>query len=170
MDVTPLILTLELDPDSFEILNALRKKHFPPEKNFLDAHITLFHKLPGEREESLKETLQTIADTTSIFNLTFITLRFLGKGVAVNVESAELLELRKKLAAMWQTNLEAQDKQPFKPHVTIQNKVTPEEAKVLLEHLSKDWTHFIGQGVSLLLWRYVGGPWELVDRFAFSEE
>jgi hypothetical protein len=49
--MSPLILTLEMDTHSFEILDALRKKHFPPERNVLDAHITLFHKLPGEQEE-----------------------------------------------------------------------------------------------------------------------
>lgn len=111
-----------------------------------------------------------MAASTQVFDLSFSTLRFLGKGVAVNVESAELLELRKKLGATWQLLLEAQDRQPFKPHVTIQNKVTPEEAKGLLEHLSTDWTTLTGQGTGLLLWRYLGGPWELVEKFAFLEK
>jgi 2'-5' RNA ligase len=93
----------------------------------------------------------------------------LGKGVAVNVESAELLELRKTLVTTWQPLLEAQDKQPFKPHVTIQNKVSPEEAKALLEHLQQTWTSFSGQGTALLLWRYLGGPWELVETFPFAQ-
>jgi 2'-5' RNA ligase len=168
--MSPLILTLGLDPSSFEVLNALRKEHFPPERNFLDAHVTLFHKLPGEQEDSLKTTLASLANSTSVFNLNFSTLRFLGKGVAVNVESTELLELRKKLVAAWVQWLEAQDKQSFKPHVTIQNKVSTEEARVVLEHLSKDWISFSGRGTGLLLWRYLGGPWELVEKFPFSKE
>jgi 2'-5' RNA ligase len=145
--MSPLILTLELDSHSFEIFNALRKEHFPPERNFLDAHLTLFHKLPGEQEESVKETLQEISSRLAL-KLSFSSLRFLGKSVAINVESPELLDLRKKLATTWKDWLEAQDKQPFKPHVTIQNKVTPEEARKVLEHqvlITKNVPEFTSQ-------------------------
>jgi 2'-5' RNA ligase len=168
--VQPFILTLELDSHSFKIFNALRQEHFPPEKNFLAAHLTLFHKLPGEEEASIKTTLKDLAASTKTFALTFSTLRFLGKGVAVNVESAELLELRKKLAVSWTAWLEAQDKQPFKPHITVQNKVTPELAQALFENFSKSWVPFSGRGTGLLLWRYLGGPWELVEKFSFLEK
>jgi 2'-5' RNA ligase len=164
----PLILTLELDPKSFEIFNKLRKAHFPPERNFLDAHITLFHKLPGEQEGSIQETLQDIS-SRPVFTLSFSSLRFLGKGVAINIESFELVELRNQLATIWQDNLETQDKQPFKPHVTIQNKVSPEEARALLETLQQTWTPLTGKGTGLLLWRYLGGPWELLEAFPFSK-
>lgn len=167
--MSPLILTLELDPDSFEIFNALRKEYFPPERNFLDAHITLFHKLPGDEEVPIKATLQEIS-ARSMPMLSFSSLRFLGKGVAVNVESSELLELRKKLAATWKDWLEAQDKQPFKPHVTVQNKVTSEEARRLLEQLQQTWVPLTGKGTGLLLWRYLSGPWELLEKFPFSKE
>lgn len=166
--LSPLILTLELDADAFETLNALRKAHFPPERNYLDAHITLFHKLPDEQEEIIKTVLQKVSSETSVFSLTFPNLRFLGKGVAINADSTELLEFRKKLVQSFGTWLEAQDKQPFKPHVTIQNKVSPEEARGLLEHLSNEWTPFTGQGTGLLLWRYLGGPWELLEKAAFK--
>jgi 2'-5' RNA ligase len=165
----PLIVTLELDPHNFEILNALRQAHFPKERNFLTAHITLFHKLPGEQAESLKKTLTALTNETKVFDSKFSTLRFLGKGVAINVESPELLNIRKKLVTAWAKWLEPQDKQPFKPHVTIQNKVTPEEARGLLEHLNKTWLHRTGQGTGLLLWRYLGGPWELIEKFSFSK-
>jgi 2'-5' RNA ligase len=164
----PLILTLELDPSSFGIFTALRKEHFPPERNFLDAHITLFHKLPGEQEESIKTTLKEICCQISTLTLSFSSLRFLGKGVAVNIESPELIELRKQLATPWNNWLEAQDKQPFKPHVTLQNKVTPEEARAVLEQLQETWVPLSGKGTSLLLWRYLGGPWELLESFPFQ--
>jgi 2'-5' RNA ligase len=163
---SPLILTLELDPHSFEIFNALRKEHFPPERNFLDAHITLFHKLPGNEEEAIKITLQEISARLPM-TLSCSSLRFLGKGVAVNVESSELVELRKQLATAWKDWLEAQDQQPFKPHVTVQNKVAPEEARALLEHLQQTWVPLTGQGTGLLLWRYLGGSWERLEMFRF---
>jgi 2'-5' RNA ligase len=170
MTLEPFIVTLELDPDSFEILDALRKEHFPPERNFLSAHITLFHKLPGDEEASIKTTLREVCERSSSLTLSFLMLRFLGKGVAVNVESPELLELRKNLALAWAEWLEPQDKQPFKPHVTIQNKVTSEEARTLFEHLKREWLPINGQGEGLLLWRYLGGPWELVEKFSFLEQ
>jgi 2'-5' RNA ligase len=114
--------------------------------------------------------LKELSGSATVLNLTFSSLRFLGKGVAVNVESAELLELRKKLAASWTAWLEAQDKQPFKPHVTVQNKVTPEVAQALFENFSQSWVPFSGRGTGLLLWRYLGGPWELVEKFPFLEK
>ena len=49
----PLILTLALDGATFAPLDALRRPHFPPERNLVPAHLTLFHALPGaERSRS----------------------------------------------------------------------------------------------------------------------
>jgi len=42
---TTYILTAEMDDDSFAWLAGLRRRHFPPERNFLPAHLTLFHRL-----------------------------------------------------------------------------------------------------------------------------
>jgi hypothetical protein len=39
------ILTAEMDDDSFAWLNGLRRAHFPVERNFLPAHLTVFHRL-----------------------------------------------------------------------------------------------------------------------------
>jgi len=36
----PLILSLRLDADSFTMLGDLRRRHFPRERNHLDAHAT----------------------------------------------------------------------------------------------------------------------------------
>lgn len=48
--VQPLILTLALDDYLARTLNALRQRHFPKKRNFLDAHVTLFRPqgCPGE--------------------------------------------------------------------------------------------------------------------------
>lgn len=43
------ILTAELDADSFDWLDRLRRDHFPPERNLLRAHLTLFHRLSCEQ-------------------------------------------------------------------------------------------------------------------------
>ena len=48
------ILTAELDPDSFEWLDGLRRQHFPPERNLLSAHLTLFHRLSSAQTGRLE--------------------------------------------------------------------------------------------------------------------
>ena len=165
----PLILSLKLDQASFETFDSLRQQYFPPERNFLSAHVTLFHHLPDEQELSIKETLQNICAETQPFSLSFPKLRFLGKGVAVEIESAELSQLRKALATKWNDWLTAQDKQGFRPHLTIQNKVAPEDARRLFDRLSFNWKMRDGAGEGALLWHYLEGPWKLVKEFPFAK-
>ena len=65
--------------------------------------------------------------------------------------------------------LTPQDKAGWRPHITIQNKVAPEQARQLQAKLAASWTPFEALGEGLLLWRYLGGPWELVEEFRFAE-
>ena len=46
----PLIVTALLDEVAQERFDRLRREHFPPERNQLDAHLTLFHRLPDDPE------------------------------------------------------------------------------------------------------------------------
>lgn len=164
----PFILTLQFDAATFARLDALRQAHFPPERNFLPAHITLFHALPGDQEVAIRQTLQTISAATPIIPLAFPTVRSLGRGVAITVASPALLALRQQLATTWPEWLGAQDRQRFQPHVTVQNKVTAEAARQLYEQLAASWQPVAGRGEGLLLWRYRGGPWEQVMTFPFQ--
>jgi 2'-5' RNA ligase len=165
----PLILTLALDARSFATLDALRARHFPPERNQVPTHLTLFHALPGDQLPDIREVLQELAARTRPLALSFPTLRFLGRGVAVGVDGGGLLRLREQLAHRWSDWLSAQDRQRFRPHVTIQNKARPTEARALHDSLVTSWRGFSGHGEALLLWRYLGGPWEPVGRFPFVE-
>lgn len=164
----PYILTLKLDRVAFELLNQWRQQYFPPARNFLPAHVTLFHALPGEQGGKIRQVLSPLCSDSSPLPLSCPTLRFLGRGVAVEVECPELVMLRRRLAAAWQPWLSNQDRQGYRPHVTIQNKVGPNEARHLYERLMTTWKPFSGWGEGLLLWRYLGGPWELVDEFHFQ--
>lgn len=164
----PLILTLKLDSKSFDFFNQLRQQYFPPERNFLPAHITLFHALPNTQLEEIQESLEECANQTPVLYLTFPKLRFLGRGVAIEVGCPELIQLRQQLGDRWHDDLNRQDQQPYHPHITIQNKVPPDEAKQVYEQLAKDWQPCTGYGEGLLLWYYQGGPWELVEEFAFQ--
>ncbi|MDX2216808.1 MAG: 2'-5' RNA ligase family protein [Oculatellaceae cyanobacterium bins.114] len=164
----PLILTLKLDQTTFERFNEWRQQYFPPAKNFLPAHVTLFHKLPSEQETAIHQTLQHFCEGTSILSLHFPTLRSLGQGVAIEIQSSELIELRKQLARGWSDWLSTQDRQGYRPHITIQNKVSVGEAQQVYQQLMSQWNPSDGYGEGLLLWRYEGGPWTLIHEFLFK--
>jgi 2'-5' RNA ligase len=167
--LAPLILTLKIDDASFEFFDQLRRKYFPPERNFLSAHLTLFHHLPGAELGKVRFDLTQICAAQTLFPLEFPAWRFLGKGVAVKVAANELLGLHRQLAKIWNDWLSAQDQQKFQPHITVQNKVAPEEAKNLYEKLSRDWQSRDGHAEGLQLWHYLGAKWKLEEEFLFAE-
>ena len=157
----PLILTLKLDAESQAFFDAQRKRYFPPERNFLQAHLTLFHQLPDE--DQIYDILAAInfkpieLEVTGLMNI--------GAGVAYKVESKSLKNLHGVLSNAFKDVLIVQDNQGFRPHITIQNKVMPEVARKLLEQLSRDFEEFKITAVGLELWLYLGGPWEWVKTF-----
>ena len=164
----PLIVTLEMDGRSQERFDRLRELHFPPQRNFLQAHLTLFHKLPGERAAEISADLGEICQSREPLIMTATNLRSLGRGVAYELSSPELVALRRELAGSWEAWLGAQDRQGFKPHVTVQNKVSPERAQALHGRLLATFSPFDVGGVGLSLWRYLGGPWEPVGTYPFG--
>lgn len=166
--LAPLILTLKLDQPAFEALDALRQAHFPPERNFIAAHITLFHALPGDQLAAIAATAREICRATPALLLSLPAPRFLGRGVAIEVAAPELLRLRARLAGAWAAWLSAQDRQGYRPHVTIQNKVAPAQARQLYDDLAARWAPIETRGVGLLLWHYLGGPWQLAEEFLFA--
>ncbi len=60
----PLIVTAELGTD-FGWLEDLRQRHFPPERNQLRAHLTMFHAIPPSAEAELRRILQSLATRAS---------------------------------------------------------------------------------------------------------
>jgi 2'-5' RNA ligase len=165
---SPFILTLKLDPLTFEKFNALRQQHFPPERNFIPAHITLFHALPPEQHSSISGTLKHVCSETPRLRLYFPTPRFLGRGVSIDCSSSGLTQLQQALAKSWKIWLTSQDHQKYRPHITLQNKVAPEKSRQLYESLILEWQSFTGYGEGLFLWHYRGGPWELAEEFTFT--
>lgn len=164
----PLILTLALDADSQAYFDELRRQHFPPKINYLAAHVTLFHHLPGEDEALLKDELAAASRALGPLPVQVAGLRSLGRGVAFNLENAELRALHRRLQTAWAPRLTPQDQQKLQPHVTVQNKVDPAAARQLLAELQADFQPFAATGTGLKLWAYRGGPWELRAEFAFA--
>jgi hypothetical protein len=167
MDPAPLILTAKLDADSFELFDSLRQAHFPPERNFLAAHVTLFHKLPGEHLEGITHYLDRVCDTREPIPITFPSFRFLGRGVAVDIDSQALVSLRGELVGLWTEHLSNQDRQKYRPHVTVQNKVAPAVARDLFNSLKSSFKLADGRITGLELWHYAGGPWLFEREFPF---
>lgn len=166
-DADPLILSLGFDAGSFERLDDLRRAHFPAALNKIPAHLTLFHHLPGERIDEVLEATARAAERPS-FAMRVSGLRKLGRGIALTVESPDLIQVRAGLAARFADVLTPQDRQGFRPHVTIQNKVDPKAAAALHDHLAETFAPWTATAEALLVWRYRGGPWEAAGRFPFS--
>lgn len=168
----PLILTLALDPDSQAFFDELRRQHFPPARNFLRAHLTLFHALPGEARAEISAHLSAVAAAQSPLPLEVSGVQFMGQGVMYRLESPTLRRLHKALQTSWQTDfnfpLSGQDRQPLHPHVTVQNKVSSAQARALHEQLSASFQPFAATGTGLRLWAYCGGPWEEVEGLSFE--
>jgi len=167
---TPLILTLALDEHATTFFNDLRRAHFPPERNYLDAHLTLFHHLPGAHLDELTQQLAARSRVQSPLQLRVTGVQFLGQGVAYAVHSSELEALHQELQALWLPDLTRQDQQRRRPHVTVQNKVRPETARALHQQLSDTFEPFEAVGTGFQLWAYRGGPWEWLRTFAFAKE
>ncbi len=79
------------------------------------------------------------------------------------------MALRRELAGRWEPWLGPQDRQGFKPHVTVQNKVSPTLARDLHERLQASFSPFEVGGTGLSLWRYLGGPWEPIGTYPFGK-
>jgi len=163
----PLVVSLLLDDEAQGRFDRLRAEHFPPERNHLRAHVTLFHALPGEHLDAVRADLATAADRDA-FDVAVTGLRFLGRGVAFTLESAELGALRAELAAAWRPWLTPQDRQRHAPHVTVQNKVEPAVARALHDRLLAGFVPHRVRSRGLGLWRYLGGPWEPLAELPFG--
>lgn len=162
----PLIVTAELAPPDQAWLDRLRRAHFPPERNQLAAHLTMFHALPPSMESEARHRLAEEARAAPP-PATIAGLMNLGAGVAFRVVSEELDRIRESLADGIHGMLSAQDSGGWRPHVTVQNKVKASEAKALLERLEVEFRPVPLRIAGLGLHRYLGGPWEKLVTYPF---
>ena len=167
-DHDPLVLTVMLDADTQNWLDSLRRAHFPSERNLVPAHVTLFHALPGDEADAVLAALAEECRAAQPSAVRIGPPRFLGRGVALEVSAPEVAALRARLAARWRDQLTPQDRQGWRPHATVQNKVAPETARALHASLAAALPPRAATAEGLLLWRYRGGPWEPAGRFAFG--
>ncbi|KQR42874.1 2'-5' RNA ligase family protein [Acidovorax sp. Leaf160] len=168
-DATALIVTLQMDPAASARFTALRHQHFPVHRNWLDAHITLFHALPvGSLVQVLRDA-QALASITEPFGLRVDRVQFLGAGVAYALSSGQAVRLRSALAERWSSLLGPQDRAKRGAlHITVQNKVSPAAARQLHGELEQALEPHDIAAVGLQVWYYVGGPWRHAATFPLS--
>ena len=129
----------------------------------LRAHVTVFHALPDEACEEVRRAADRPA-----FPATVERVRSLGRGVAYDLRSPAAQALRADLAHLAVT---PQDRQPgWRPHVTVQNKVTPAAARETLALLAARFSPYDVQVTGLRLWDYLDGPWRLREELGFRTD
>ena len=161
-----LIITAELAPADFAWLDALRQHHYPAERNQLPAHLTMFHALPPSLESEARHRL-ALAASTNAPRATVAGVMDLGGGVAFRVVSEDLDRIRDGLSDAFHGMLGAQDAGGWRPHVTIQNKVSNREARALVAALEEGFAPRPLAIRGLGLHRYLGGPWETLQVWPF---
>ena len=79
----PLILTALLPRDMHRWATDLRTQHFPPERNYLAAHVTLFHAIPAQCESEVAGLLKRLVAEFAPVEAYLLGLMSLGRGTAL---------------------------------------------------------------------------------------
>ena len=165
-DAVPLIVSALLGAEDFAWLDQLRRAHYPPERNRLPAHLTLFHHLPPSLAVELRQRLGDAVRAPRP-QARAAGLLDLDGGAAVRIVSPALIAIRDVLADAFAGLLMPQDAGGWRPHVTIQNKVTPHAAHALKSALQADFLPRPIRIEGLAAWRYHDGAWEPLSRHMF---
>jgi hypothetical protein len=165
--MSALIVTAELGAGDFAWLDSQRRRYFPPERNQLPAHLTMFHALPPSAEAEARALLATLAAQEPPPPAMVAGLMNLGGGVAYRIVSDSLDRIRDELADAFHGLLSAQDRGGWRPHVTIQNKVAPRIARALLAELEPQFEPRPLAIRGLGLHRYLVGPWDQLALYPF---
>ncbi|PZU11991.1 2'-5' RNA ligase family protein [Sphingomonas sp.] len=167
-DPAPIIVAALLAPADLAWLDGLRRAHFPPERNMLPAHLTLFHHLPPSISAEARQRIARLARASPPPVARASGLIPLGRGVAIRITSPDLERIRGDLAEDFAGLLTPQDQAGWRPHVTIQNKASPEAARTLLTELRAGFRERPVGIAGIATYFYRGGPWEPLSRHMFA--
>lgn len=162
----PLLIVAELPADVFAWADGLRRTHYPPERNRLAAHVTLFHGLPPSAAPPVVAALASLsrqpppaARITGLMDL--------GEGTALAIESPAMVGLHAELAESLHGLIQQRDARPLRLHITIQDKVPAREARALQAELTHTLEprsfHFRGFGI----YGWTGDLWLRTKVFPF---
>ncbi|NIJ52197.1 2'-5' RNA ligase family protein [Dyadobacter arcticus] len=163
----PLVATLAIASAAQAYFDDLRRENFPKERNYLNAHLTLFNALPDE--PWIFDKMQMLTTGQAVFDVKVDQIVSLGGGTAFKVISPELSVLHRNLQTHFQESLTNQDKQKRNFHITVQNKVEGSNAKDLQAELRSTFEPFCFTAEGIHLWRYLGGPWAVYQDFPLQQ-
>ena len=161
-----LIVTAEIAQRDFSWIEGLRRAHYPPDRNRVPAHLTMFHSLPPSAETELRRRLSRVVRRPAPM-ARIEGLMDLGGGVAFRIVSTDLDGIRDELGEGLHGLLGAQDSGGWRPHVTIQNKVAPKAARALKQSIEQGFAPRPLAIAGLGLYRYLDGPWERIALYPF---
>ncbi|KAK6068328.1 hypothetical protein SCUP515_09614 [Seiridium cupressi] len=177
------ILSLLTDAKHHTDMSALRRKWFPEKLLKVDAHITLFHALPGSRLEDIKGDIGNVASREERFEVRVGRngVFRMGKGVGVEMDRNSLervRSLREGLRSAWQAEgqdgegwLSEQDaRKGWKGHYTVMNKENDRDRiEECYTGLKEDWSGSKGVVTGLSLWRTITVLLALVAEIVVSQ-
>ena len=163
----PLIVTAQLGHADQAWFDRLRRTHFPPERNQLAAHLTMFHAIPPMLEPELRHRLAGLAAELPPPQASVSGLMNLGGGVAYRIVSHDLDAIRAELSAAFRGHLTQQDSHGWRPHVTVQNKVTSGVAVATMALLEAGFVPRPLAIAGLAFHHYDGGPWRHGRSYTF---
>ena len=162
----PLLIVAELPRDVFAWADALRRRHYPPDRNRLAAHVTLFHGLPPSAHGEVVRLLADLA-TSPPPEARLAGIMDLGRGTALAVDSPGMAALHREMAGRLSGLIQQKDAQPVRLHVTVQNKVSAAGAHALQDELARtvEARSFRFRGLGLYGW--TGEIWQQLRIFPF---
>jgi hypothetical protein len=161
-----LIITLKIDDTSQQFFNEKRKQYFPAYANFVDAHITLFHKLPSDKQ-ILYDTLDEISKT-NIFEMEVVGIKNIENFVAYDISSPILQNIHSAMQASFENMLNEKDRELLWPHITVHNKATVYKAFKTHEKLLLDFKPFNITAIGFTTWFYAKKAWVKKEDYLFG--
>ena len=159
-EAPPYLITLGFDAATYDRLEGLRQRYFPPGRNQVPAHLSLFHHLPGSEWDAVDAELDRVARSHPPVALRFGGVKPTGRGVMLVVQAPAVVPIHSALARAFDRHLTPQDRQPYRPHVMVMNKAERAEVDRALHEIQVGFAPWSGTGDRLILWRYLGGPWD----------
>lgn len=162
----PLLVVAELPSDLFAWADALRRAHYPPDRNRMGAHVTLFHGLPPSADREVRVLLAELA-MRSPPEAVMAGVMDLGRGTALAIDSNGMTALHAEMAERLHGLIQQKDARPLRLHVTVQNKVPPADALALQASLAapdiRRGFRFHGLG----LYEWTGAIWRQARVYPF---
>ncbi|KKY33873.1 putative rna ligase cyclic nucleotide phosphodiesterase [Diaporthe ampelina] len=162
-----------------------KASHFPRHLDRHPAHLTLFHALPGSQLQLIAAALAELCAAQGPVRLATGAAFRMRRGVGINVAdgrdgdgdedgegggSRAVRRLHGELQRRWWGLLSAQDRRPWRPHWTVQNKAAHEGAvDVAMDDVRTGFRGAEGLATGCALWRYEkGGRWAFERCFDFG--